>query len=199
MLAEFILVALTHADGTLGVMKFVTRGLIPRPPRPIHGAIYLSDGDDVVFLREATDEAIQAECIEGFAHHNPVVRWRIIEESELPASREYHVAWMDDGNAIVHDLPKARAIHRERIRVRRAKLFDKFDDEVRDADEALLLASENDVQARDEARRVRRKLAQKRKRLKDAPADPRIEAAQTIEELAAIDPLKEDTTPSASA
>jgi hypothetical protein len=37
----------------------------------------------------------------------------------------------------------------------------------------------------------RRAIIAKKKLLRDAPADPRIEAAQTIEQLRAVDPLTE--------
>lgn len=68
-------VALTFADGSLGVMQY---------------------------LREPTDEAIQAE-IDRSVFGQPVVSWRRISLDDLPKSRENRDAWRDDGRTIVVD------------------------------------------------------------------------------------------------
>jgi hypothetical protein len=102
--------------------------------------------------------------------------WRRINWSDVPASRDYRDAWSDDGSAIVHDMPKAREIHRDRIRARRKPMLEALDIEYQRADEA-------------EDRAVKRSVATRKQRLRDATDDPRIDACQTVEELKQIDPL----------
>jgi hypothetical protein len=113
----------------------------------------------------------------------PVLWWRLLDPSELPAPddqrRIFRKAWrLSASGSIEVDMPTAREIHRERIRERRGPLFAALDADYMRADER------GDV---DEKRRV----ATLRQHLRDAPADPRIEAATTPEELAAVDPLSD--------
>jgi hypothetical protein len=74
------------------------------------------------------------------------------------------------------DMTKARAIQRDRIRVARAPLLAVLDVAFMRAVEAGDMASQTEVAAQKQA-------------LRDAPADPRIDAAATPEELAAVWPL----------
>lgn len=54
------------------------------------------------YVREATDEAIQAE-IDKSAFAQPIVSWRRITSNDLPKSRENRDAWRDDGKVIAVD------------------------------------------------------------------------------------------------
>jgi hypothetical protein len=156
MRPEQVKVALTLADGSLAVMGFVTRGFNP-------------DGS-VQFEREPTPENIQAEIAKaGLA----VVSWRFVDDADLPASREYRNAWHDTGTAIDHDMPKAREIHRERLRAARKPLLEALDIEYQRADEDGDAAHKRDV-------------VEHKNWLRGITDDPRIDAAQTIDDLKTV-------------
>ena len=66
------------------------------------------------------DEAeLLAACVErnvpdGVAH-------RVVEDNEIPSARLFRNAWADDGATVDVDMPKAREIHMDAIRVDRDK------------------------------------------------------------------------------
>lgn len=91
--------------------------------------------------------------------------------------KTFRNAWSIKGGKIDVDMPKAREIHRARIRRRRERLLRALDAEYQRADERS-----------DAAEKLR--IAARKQSLRDAPADPRIDAAQTPEALKAIDPLE---------
>lgn len=125
-----------------------------------------------------TDDQIR-KAIERHYVRDHSTFWRRIEFSDQPAERDYRDAWTDAGKAIVHDMPKAREIHRECIRARRKPLLEALDVE-------YMRALERNGGLDAEAGRI----VARKQRLRDATDDPRIEAAQTVEELRAVDPLK---------
>lgn len=97
----------------------------------------------------------------------------VMKISAVPEDRTYRNAWTHDGKKVCHDMVKAREVHRELIR--RAR-------------EPLLKALDVDYQRADEqgSTMVKQTIAARKQTLRDLPADPRIEAAQTIDELKAI-------------
>ena len=102
-----VFVAIAFADDSVGIMQFVTRG-------------YQSNGT-VQFEREPTDANIGAEIMRSAFDEAklPPKSWRRINAADVPSDRSYRDAWTDDGRAIVHDMPKARAIHLARLRKQR--------------------------------------------------------------------------------
>jgi hypothetical protein len=100
----------------------------------------------------------------------------ILERSDVPTDREYRNAWTYRGGKFDHDMSKAKEAHRDKIREARKPLLDAQDLEVSKA-----LANGDSVKvAAAEA---------ERQRLRDATADPRINAAKTVAELKAAWPL----------
>ncbi len=89
------------------------------------------------------------------------------------ATRVFRDAWTFVGNAVEIDMPRARDIHRNRLRAEREPLL-------RELDAAWFVAVE---QGDTEAQAT---IAAQKQALRDAPADPRIEAAQTPAELEAL-------------
>ena len=75
---------------------------------------------------------------------------------------------------IVINMTKAREIKREQIRAQRVPLFASLDVEFMRA-----------VESGDSAEQAR--IAAEKQRLRDAPDDPRIDAAQTPQELASLE------------
>lgn len=150
-MVETQLVLITRSDGGVSVMTFVVES-----PR---------DG----FRTEPTEANVGAAIAKG---RLDAVSWRLIEPAALPG-REYRNAWIDTGSAIEHDMPKARDIHRDKLRAARAPLLAALDVEYQKADEV----SDAPAKAR---------VAAARQRLRDLPSDPRIEQAATVEQLARV-------------
>ena len=102
---------------------------------------------------------------------NPVV----VEEAAIPTDRAYRDAWSVSGNSVIHDMTKAREIHKNKLRELRATKFPKLDIDYMRADEAGNNA-------------LKIQIAQQKQSLRDVTADPRIAAAQTPEELKLVIP-----------
>jgi len=169
---KVIHVAIRRSDGTVSVMAYVVLGRGNVLPK---GAAWYPDPEKPsgAWTRRATDDLIEEECLKAIKStpwHGAMLGWRIIKESDVPGDRAYRNAWTDDGKKITHDMPKARELHRGHIRKHRAAAF-------RDLDGQWMRAVGQGNAA--EADRIEKE----RQRLRDAPADPRIEAAQTAADL----------------
>lgn len=103
-----------------------------------------------------------------------VLSWRTIEPVDVPSDRYFRNAWEDD-NGIVVNMPKARVIHKDKLRRLRTPILEKLDEEYLRADEAGDTQKKKDIAA-------------KKQLLRDVTAVPEIEAAQTPEELKAVVP-----------
>lgn len=122
--------------------------------------------------REPTDANI-VENLNNSFQESPVVSWRRLSRDDIPADREFRNAWEDDGRAITHSIEKARVLKREIIRHARASKFAELDGQWMCAFAKGQMKEAEDVEA---IRQVWR----------DAPADPRIDLAQDIDALKAI-------------
>jgi hypothetical protein len=90
--------------------------------------------------------------------------------------RAYRNAWrLRDAGKIVVDMSAAREIHREKLRNLRAPRLVALDQDYLRADERGDLLE-------------KQRIAQRKQALRDAPADPAIDAAQTPDELRAVIP-----------
>lgn len=121
------------------------------------------------FRTEPTPENIEATIAKGRLDS---VSWRFIAPADLPG-RAYRDAWVDTGAGIGHDMEKARDIHRGKLRAARVPLLEALDVAYQRADEAGDIAEKARVVAA-------------KNRLRDLPADPRIEQAVSVEELGAL-------------
>jgi hypothetical protein len=92
---------------------------------------------------------------------------QIVDDTVVPADRTFRDAWRQNGAAIEHDMEKCRAIHRQRIREARAPILAALDIE--------------QLRGRD--------VLDRKQALRDAPADPRIAAASSVEQLKAVWPV----------
>lgn len=88
----------------------------------------------------------------------------------VPGDRAFRDAWVWGPKFIEVSMPKARDIHRGRLRAMRAPLFAGLDVE-------SLRAMESGDRA------AQQLVAEQKQALRDAPSDPAIEAAQTPEAL----------------
>lgn len=161
--AQQAFLSLTFADGSVGVMGFVLSET--------------SDSGALRWTRDPSPENIEAEIARTAfdAAKLPVQSWRFIDTTELPIDRAYRNAWIDTGKAIVHDMPKARGICVERLRIERNAKLDALDKD-------WMKASGQKDSVTADAVEVRRQ------ELRDFPATiaATLEAALTIEDLKAI-------------
>lgn len=104
-----------------------------------------------------------------------VASFHPISAADIPQDRSYRNAWTHDGKAVVHDMPKAREIHRDKMRVARAPLLEDLD---RQHTRAVGRKKQSEADA----------IEARREELRNVTDDPRIEAAPTIEKLKAIWP-----------
>lgn len=160
------LVAIKRADGSVSLMAFITRG---------RGSILPSDAVWIEGLagwwaRAATPRSVEAEvqkaCVDNV--HGPALGWRLLKDGEAPTDRAFRDAWTDTGTQIVHDMEKAREILRNRLRGERAPMLQELDVEWMRA-----LEVGGDVSA----------ITAQKQALRDITDDPRIDAAQTVDEL----------------
>jgi hypothetical protein len=106
-------------------------------------------------------------------HRATVTGFRVATKEEIPTDRTFRQAWRDTGTVEV-DMPTAREIHRERIRLARAP-------KLAELDIAYLRATEDQDPIGED-------IIGEKQALRDATDDPRIEAAETPEELKAVWP-----------
>lgn len=102
----------------------------------------------------------------GYLAHRP------IDGSAIPADRTFRNAWKHD---LTVDMPKARDLWRDRMRVVRASKLAELDVAYQRADEA----GDNAAKA---------SITQRKQALRDVTNDPAIEAATTPEQLKAVWP-----------
>ena len=102
------------------------------------------------------------------------VNVRVVDASEIPTDRSFRNAWEDSGKIDVN-MPKAREIHKERLRQIRAPLLAKLDVEYQRADEQGDAA-------------LKAQIATKKQALRDVSKHSAIAAAKTPDELKAAIP-----------
>lgn len=95
----------------------------------------------------------------------------IVDATAIPSDRSFRNAWKRNGRSIEHDMPKAREVHRDRIRAARTS-------RLAELDVALQRELEN-------PRPNTAAIAAQKQALRDATAAPAIDAAQTVDELKA--------------
>lgn len=94
----------------------------------------------------------------------------IVDESEIPADRTFRDAWQQSAGKIEHNLPKAKEIHKERLRHQRKPLLEALDAEYMKALEA------DDKKALAEVK-------SKKQALRDITKHPDLLQAASIEDL----------------
>jgi len=171
-------VAISMDDGTLAVMEFLVTGRSPTPPS---GAVWIAASAEL-WRREPNDENIAAEIVKSMPAFNTYgdpqpqpVWWFIVDAKQIPTDRTYRNAWVGTNgkDGITHDMPKAREYHRTLLRHDRQRKLMELDGKWHRATGQGKKAEADAVES-------------ERQKWRDAPADPRIEAAQSVEELKQI-------------
>lgn len=129
---QLVKFAITMMDGSLQVMSFVTVGRGNRLP---WGASWI-DSENGLWRRHPTDENVRYEILKTFEDHpEQPQKWRMVDAALIPEDRTFRGAWEDDGEKIIHNMEKAREIHRERIHYARQGKIKELDVAYQRADE----------------------------------------------------------------
>ena len=141
-------------------------------------ALRAATPDPTTVIRKAVEAwDLSARGPDPMDTHQIAMSWREVTQAELDAlDRTYRGAWLDDAGLLV-DQAKARDLHRKILRREREALMQELD-------VAMLRALEIEDDA--ERKEVMKVIAERKQLLRDAPSDPRIDAAKTIEDLKAI-------------
>lgn len=158
---DVVTVAVTRVDGGLTVVRVITTEYGVDGP---HWTVKPT----TLYIQSVLDKY-------GWTGDEAIVSWRVVPNDFVneQTDRTFRNAWKDGEAKPAVDMPKAREIQRDRLREIRIPLLDALDIAYQRADET------GDVN--EKIRIVREK-----QRLRDLPADPRIEAAQTPEDLKEI-------------
>ena len=168
MKIETVKIAIKRADPNVpvAVMDFITVGRGSILP---FGGKWI-DKTSGWWTREPTDENIRHQIMRAKPHLGEVESYRIIDAKDIPCDRSFRDAWEDKDMKIVHNMEKARNIHRNNLRDLRAPLLEALDTEYMRADE------QGDI-------KVKTEIAKKKQELRDATDYPAIDAAKNIGEL----------------
>lgn len=138
------------------------------------GFVLSDDGSH--WHREVTPGVIEHET----RHEPHFVKKTLAGPEHFPVDTMFKEAWVfDSAGAVVHDMSKARDIHRSRLRTDRAPLLEALDLAYMRADER------GDPVAKSQ-------IAKRKQMLRDAPNHPAIDAAASVDDLKAIGLPAED-------
>lgn len=173
---DTVTVLVNRVDGGVTLLRIITAEYRPATEQEIAEG----SGPRVLNWRvKPTPEYIDSIIAKhNWPTHLQAVSWEIVPDDIVTeqTDRTFRNAWKAGGGRIDVDMPKAREIHRQRLRIARAPLLEALDVEYQRADET------GDVQGK-------RRVAEEKQKLRDVTADPRIEAAETPEQLKAVWPL----------
>lgn len=167
---DVFLVILTFADGSVGVMQFITCEYAPdETPRWVRLATAENIEAEIAKL-QAVDDA--GNCALP-SEKRPVKHWRFANDGEIPEDRTFRDAWRDNGTRLEVSMPAARDLHRNHLRREREPRLAELDVEYMRALEGT-------------AKRKPGEVAAEKQKLRDITKHPAIEAATTPEELKAV-------------
>lgn len=125
-------------------------------------------------LGPLTDEAYEKHVLERSIPAGALNLIKLPDDWQPPSDRTYRDAWhMSDGKTITVHMERAREIHRQKLRDERAPELAMLDVAYQRADEAGDTAAKKEIAARKQI-------------LRDAPAHPGIDAAETLAALHAV-------------
>ena len=146
--------------------------------------------DGSVAVMTLVDGADFAEALSKWGDVNPgqYLSHREVDDAEIPTDRTFRNAWEDSGKIGVNT-PKAREIHKDRLRQIRAPLLAALDVEYQRADESETAGEDiNDQDSVRQARAEKARISAKKQALRDVTKHPAITAAKTPDELKAAIP-----------
>lgn len=124
-------------------------------------------------LGPLTDEGYRAHVYERSIPKDATDIHDLPDDWQPPSDRKWRNAWRSENGRVGICMDKARGICRDRLRAKRKPMLEALDAESLRAQEDGDAARLADIKARKQA-------------LRDAPANPKIDAATTLDELDAI-------------
>lgn len=136
-------------------------------------------GDKIRFQVDPSIAYIEREIARATSVYEPkklpIAGWRVLKDEEIPEDRTFRNAWKDTPKGITVDMAKAREIHKNRLRSKRAPLLAALDTQYMRADEEGNAAEKN-------------RIAKRKQELRDLTADSSIARAKTPADLKAAIP-----------
>lgn len=158
----------------VAIMHFITEGRGNVLPE---GGAWLRDG---IWVRAPEPRLIEKAILKWRQigtpdERPPPKRWFIVKDEHIPKDRSYRNAQVahDTEPHVVHHMPMARELHRDKLRTHRVEKM-----AVLDRHTMAAQRSKDD--------KLTAEIDAEKQILLDATADPRIESAQTIEDLKAV-------------
>lgn len=146
-------------------------------PKVTTYALVFADGS---VARSQVVEGCEADAFPKIESNHGQFTAHKVDPDTFPVDDPYRAAWRFRDGLIVHDMAKAREVHREILRRKRAPLIQALDVQfMRATESGGVLANGKGVT----------EIVAEKQRLRDITADPRIDAAKTIDELKAVWPL----------
>jgi len=174
---KFVRIDVLLDNGRTSVMGFCTLGrggsLNRSDGTPVPGMLWI-DQIAGIWARYDNDETIADEIAHThFGVGTLPVSWQRVTDVSLLDDRDYRNALKAEGGRLVHDLPMARERKRDLLREQRSVEFVRLD--------------ANFMRALGQGKKTEQDAIEiERQKWRDAPADPRIEAATSVEELKQI-------------
>lgn len=168
---DVVTVAVSRVDGGVTVMRVVTREYAPDPLDSTQRIVIRSFDPTPAYVDSLIAKYVNdGHWVGGFSPTS----WRFVPNDYVDETTDktFRNAWKDipgRGKPDV-DMPKARELHREKLRDKRANILEALDADYMKADEA-----------NDQAKK--REIATRRQALRDITQHPEIDAATTPEAL----------------
>jgi len=173
-----VYIAISLSDGSVAHMAFQTKMRAPGNP----GGPWVGPDKDGFYSRDASDVNIEYEVARASRHWQQdgkaTISWRRLNQEQhemFGKERDYRNALEDVGGAIKHNMKKACELHRAVLRHLNGEKLLTLDREWVDA------TAIGDTKAAEDIDAIRKKL-------RKFVNDPRIDAAQDVEELKALVP-----------
>jgi hypothetical protein len=186
-----MLYAMTRQDGSVAVTTVYPKEAVSDdktlPITFVDGTnkrLTVRDGGEDIYLPLPSDDmrTIEADSVPGYTlnfydiakvaeeYPDPIVSYEKITVDQIPPTRAYRDAWAVSGKTIGYNMPRARDIHRTKLREARKPMLEALDIAYQRADE------------QDDGPEKRRIAAEKQK-LRDITASQLIERANNIAAL----------------
>lgn len=173
---DVVTVAVTRVDGGVTVLRVVVNEYEPDPAQPGQRRLRKHYDPTTAYVDSLIAKYVaDGHWVGGLAP----VSWRFVpnEYVDEQTDRTFRAAWRDtagNGKPDV-DMPRAREIHRARLRKLRAPILEQLDNDYMRADET-------------QNRKDKHAIAAKKQALRDVTNDPAIDAAQTPAQLLVVMP-----------
>lgn len=167
---DVVTVAVSRVDGGVTILKVIVNEYIQNPDRPSERLLYKHYDITPAYI-----DSIIAKHVEGgnWKDGQLPTGWRLVSNDfvDETTDRTFRNAWRDNGNNKPEvDMPKAREIHRQRLRNARNAILDQLDVE-------YIRADEEGNQAK------KKEISDKKQILRDITKHPDIDNATTPEQL----------------